>query len=973
MKLLSFLFCLIIGVSQTIGALSPYQVVISNYTDKDYNAKFQNWDITQEDCGFIHIANSSGLLRFDGYFWELYPMPGNSVVRSCFFNNNRIYTGSFEEFGYFSPDNSGKLFYTSLSSSALYNMANQSICLQNEEIWKILEWKDKIVFQSFDNVFVYDPVSEKTMALSRNIGEDTNGIEEMRPLFCYVIDGELYSQGRNGGFFQYKNNFWVRLWPEKEMPSVVMGFVLPDKYSSVSNGLPDGTLLFTRDGNIFTIIEKRPLIINSSLYDYLKDTQINRVLDGGETGIFIGTIGKGVVQIDRKGNIKAQIDSSTGLNNNTVLGFFKDKNENVWVALDDGISLLHTGILERQLFPKTSNRSEGLGTIYDMGRRDGNLVVTTNQGAFINNKNGGFSLIPNSGGQNWFMECFDNDTFIGGNDLTIQINGKGEYRYLDFSGTDLKKMVIHGQEVLLQATYFSLELYRKNSFGDWVYSNSISNVEAPIKNIEIDSDGTIWATHWTKGFYKLQMTPDLTEVKTKHFYSSIVDEAPSHSVSMFKIRGKILFSEGEGVYEYSEEDDKFHISDKMGILNDLRGIRSVKAVDDNRYWIASDNSYDLVSYNGKEFKIDYSVPLNIYPRRNNGDNPKLFIDKDTIYFIANDIIGILPMDRSATPKKNIFPVRIREIGYQDPYGKFTSLDLEPLSIPRIPYENLTFSVSYPNYNKYPVKYRFRMTDGNREFDSISEKPFIQYQELSQGRHSFKCEVLDTNNAPISKVEYDVYVETPKALRWWALISYAVVLVFLIWIISRLMAKTKIKKQQHEFEKAEMERTYRIKEQELLIAHQEKLLLESQLSEKSKELASIAMGEYGRQLALENMKASFNDIRKKGGDITAAERVMKEFTISQGDARKFWDVFEKNFDMIHQYYFKNLRNKYPTLTPSDLKFCALLRMNMNTKEISRFTNLSVRGVETARYRLRKKFGLAQNQSLAQFLIDFSAEN
>lgn len=53
----------------------------------------------------------------------------------------------------------------------------------------------------------------------------------------------------------------------------------------------------------------------------------------------------------------------------------------------------------------------------------------------------------------------------------------------------------------------------------------------------------------------------------------------------------------------------------------------------------------------------------------------------------------------------------------------------------------------------------------------------------------------------------------------------------------------------------------------------------------------------------------------------------------------------------------------------MRFCALLRLNLSTKDIAKFTQLSVRGVEGARYRLRKKFNLDEGTSLIDFLLSF----
>jgi DNA-binding CsgD family transcriptional regulator len=47
-------------------------------------------------------------------------------------------------------------------------------------------------------------------------------------------------------------------------------------------------------------------------------------------------------------------------------------------------------------------------------------------------------------------------------------------------------------------------------------------------------------------------------------------------------------------------------------------------------------------------------------------------------------------------------------------------------------------------------------------------------------------------------------------------------------------------------------------------------------------------------------------------------------------------------------------------------CAFLKMNLSSKEIAPLLNLSVRGVETLRYRLRKKIGLEREENLLEYL-------
>src|SRR3569832_2943589 len=85
------------------------------------------------------------------------------------------------------------------------------------------------------------------------------------------------------------------------------------------------------------------------------------------------------------------------------------------------------------------------------------------------------------------------------------------------------------------------------------------------------------------------------------------------------------------------------------------------------------------------------------------------------------------------------------------------------------------------------------------------------------------------------------------------------------------------------------------------------------------------------------------------------RIQKEIDEGMSDERD-WNLFESSFNEAHENYFKKLKAQHPDLVPNDLKLCAYLRMNMNSKEMASLLNISLRGVEIRRYRLRKKLNL-----------------
>ena len=83
----------------------------------------------------------------------------------------------------------------------------------------------------------------------------------------------------------------------------------------------------------------------------------------------------------------------------------------------------------------------------------------------------------------------------------------------------------------------------------------------------------------------------------------------------------------------------------------------------------------------------------------------------------------------------------------------------------------------------------------------------------------------------------------------------------------------------------------------------------------------------------------------------------------------WEQVMFHFNQLHREFFQRLKSNYSTLTPKDLKMCAYLRMNLSTKEMTSLLNVTTRGVEASRYRLRKKFGLTKEENLTGFLMQF----
>ena len=124
--------------------------------------------------------------------------------------------------------------------------------------------------------------------------------------------------------------------------------------------------------------------------------------------------------------------------------------------------------------------------------------------------------------------------------------------------------------------------------------------------------------------------------------------------------------------------------------------------------------------------------------------------------------------------------------------------------------------------------------------------------------------------------------------------------------------------------------------------------------------------------LAKIKTELNHIMKAIGNEKTASELKKMIKVLGEDEKmdKDWEHFAQHFDKVHSDFMVVLKEKHNNITPNELKLCTYLRMNLSTKEIAQLMNISVRGIEISRYRLRKKLGIATEISLFDYLINLS---
>jgi len=147
---------------------------------------------------------------------------------------------------------------------------------------------------------------------------------------------------------------------------------------------------------------------------------------------------------------------------------------------------------------------------------------------------------------------------------------------------------------------------------------------------------------------------------------------------------------------------------------------------------------------------------------------------------------------------------------------------------------------------------------------------------------------------------------------------------------------------------------------------EKEQLNQELTYKNKELATNMMYLLEKNEFIGSITTKMDEIRsrsKKENQSLIQEIIME---LKRNSSSKIWEEFELRFKEVHSEFYNELHQRFPDLTQNEVRLSAFLRLGMSTKEISAITHQSVKSINVARFRLRKKIGIERDENLLSFL-------
>ena len=441
---------------------------------------------------------------------------------------------------------------------------------------------------------------------------------------------------------------------------------------------------------------------------------------------------------------------------------------------------------------------------------------------------------------------------------------------------------------------------------------------------------------------------------------------------------KIVFSSDSGFYSYDDITDRFYKYQQLNSnLGEFASSNKIISADGRKYWFINHGRVSLadlsqagkITIDSNTFTVLNGKMVQHYENISRINNRMYLISVDDGFVIYNDD------DVNTTSKVTLPPVLIGRV--ENITDKIVAIsDNGRDSAIEIPFtkNNIRILYALPYYRQAKIKYQYYLKGYSTQWSDWTTQTQKEFTNLGQGTYVFSVRAKINDSNITGATNFTFTILAPWYSNKIAIVIYVILLIIAYYILRKLYARKLRRHQEHIQEKLQKEKEEFLKQE--VIANEQQIVkikneqLQEALAGKSRELANSAMNIVYKNELLQKISDEMQNLKDSNGKKLSEEQLKKiQKVINEGmtDERD-WNLFESSFNEAHESFFKKLKVHHPDLVPNDLKLCAYLRMNMNSKEMASLLNISLRGVEIRRYRLRKKLNLEHDKNLVEFLME-----
>lgn len=913
--------------------------ITRSFTPNDYHASTQNWMLTEQNNGWIYAANNYGVLEYDGASWRLYGIGNSTVVRSVAHDKQgRIYAGGTNDFGYFTYNDFGGMDYHSLVDSI------PEPYRQFGEVWQIFPSDQGVYVQTRSYLFIFTE------------GCDVQVIDPADIIKTSLLtNGEFYMATSRGVFVLTGKRLHALRGIDLLKDATVCALVPWTERSLLI--ATDFAGLFLYDGDRI-----RPFRTEADRY--ICDNQLYTVA-ANEDCLALGTVLNGVVLLDKDGKHPTFYTRKQGLQNNTVLSLLFDRHANLWIGLDQGIDCIQRSLPMVQL----NNRLVDFGAGYCACPVGDKLYLGTNQGLYVLTEGVGVArledennprLVQGSLGQVWDIREVDGRLFCSHNrGLFEVIDGRLRPLYTNDGVWSVRR---YRDNQVIAGTYNGFLLFNPDRSGQAIRTPThLSGFHETALYYDIDAAGNLWVLT-SNGVEKLTLNSDQTSLTP----TVVIPYPAAHRYLSLSRVGDSIFLSGEDYFgvvnaegELVETDPQSvglpNVSRQVGKWARYLLVRRTKSgelvyitPDDMPSFIIGgfanitfDKQGDIIMGGISGFRkitdgagrgvavgMPSSLPAHLYFRRLRTTSPTL----ETVYGEGEhggcDTTEAVPIILPA----DIYSLKVEFAGNS------------PLS------DNVLFST--------------RLWPAEQEFSAFTHSAEREFTALRAGTYRLDVQMSDGGET----ITRSLYITVSRAwyASWYAILVYCLIVGALgCYIAFSVRRRINANKQ-----RLVEEKNRQLQEQQVRILQLENEKAQFSLRQKSQELSTMLLSENARKELtndiLLDVRRSLDALNERQYDDARSRMIALQNRLAKNaDANVDWQRFEENYDLVNDKFIQHLKQLYPWMNKQERRLAVYIRMGLTSKEIAPLMNLSTRGVDMMRYRMRDKMELPAHTALKQY--------
>lgn len=756
--------------AQTIPGLPQ----IDRYAPEIYRAHNQNWAAAQDSLGIMYFGNTSGVLVYNARQWRLIPTPKKTAVRGLVLGRDgRIYVGGQSEFGYLAPDSTGKLSYVSLTGNLTPKQKNFS------DIWIALSTRKGVYFMSSERLFRY------------NYTDHT--ISSWKPktdfYFIYHWHSRLYVQEPKVGLLEM-NDDTLRLVNNSALA----------KKATINNMLPysSGKALIATGNSGFYLFDGKtfkPFPIQDG--KQIRDDDPYVSLNLPDRTYMIGTLKDGIFQIDHNGRLVQHYNKSNGLQDNVVLNMFSDREGDIWVEHENGISKINWNSNAKFFYASVYNF---MGPVLSMKRFNKTLYIGTGLGLYRMTHEAGhittrgylFKPVNDIVHQIWSL--------LATSDKLIAATGRGTFS-IDKENHVVKitpdeSFKLYRPSAQSDTIYVGQEkgvlILKKGKKDGWVDAGKIPGLHDEIRSLYQTRNHTLWLATDYNGIFRVKKQKN-GQWKIDNYNES--NGLPAGTLRLYRINGHLIIGTENGFYSFKKNGNGILQFTKTNLFRDSKGINAgivnFKSLNSNHAWVVFKDSVDyIIEKNGK--LIFQHSPYRHF--RDFGITSVFMQDNTVTWFGTNSLLIKYVM-----PDKKVLGDRFRtlitRITTSSGKNLFTTYGIPGLKGHRR-VDNLgMFHSSHKSFRFYytsttfrderKTRYRYKLEGFDNKWSAWSAESYKEYSNLPAGNYVFEVIAINANGIVGQPAKISFGISAPWYETYWSFMAYIFIAIGLVYGVGKV--------------------------------------------------------------------------------------------------------------------------------------------------------------------------------------------